>query len=161
MLTPSALVFVAELHRRFDATRYALLARRAARQAKFTASIFPDFVAETRRLRGQDWTVAPLPKCSWPILRIRTRPPGPTWWRASAAQPRLAADVLGVPTLIVARTDAAAAVLFTADVDARDLPFIQQAGERTSEDFCRIRCGVEAGSARGLGPYADLIWTET
>ncbi|UOQ99237.1 isocitrate lyase [Hymenobacter sp. 5317J-9] len=76
---------------------------------------------------------------------------------------RLAADVLGVPTLIVARTDADAADLLTADVDPRDQPFILQEAERTSEGFYRIRCGVEAAIARGLAyaPYADLIWMET
>jgi isocitrate lyase len=76
---------------------------------------------------------------------------------------RLAADVLGVPTLIVARTDADAADLLTADVDERDRPFILQEAERTSEGFYRVRCGVEAGIARGLAyaPYADLIWMET
>ena len=76
---------------------------------------------------------------------------------------RLAADVLGVPTLIVARTDADAADLLTADVDERDQPFVLQEAERTPEGFYRIRCGVEAGIARGLAyaPYADLIWMET
>ena len=76
---------------------------------------------------------------------------------------RLAADVLGVPTLIVARTDADAADLLTADVDPRDQPFVIEGAERTSEGFYRIRCGVEAGIARGLAyaPYADLIWMET
>ncbi|MBG8552588.1 isocitrate lyase [Hymenobacter guriensis] len=76
---------------------------------------------------------------------------------------RLAADVLGVPTLVVARTDADAADLLTADVDTRDQPFILQEAERTSEGFFRVRCGVEAGIARGLAyaPYADLIWMET
>jgi len=76
---------------------------------------------------------------------------------------RLAADVLGVPTLIVARTDADAADLLTSDVDPRDLPFVLQEAERTSEGFYRIRCGVEAAIARGLAyaPYADLIWMET
>ena len=76
---------------------------------------------------------------------------------------RLAADVLNVPTLIVARTDADAADLLTADVDERDLPFIIEGAARTSEGFYRIRCGVEAGIARGLAyaPYADLIWMET
>ena len=76
---------------------------------------------------------------------------------------RLAADVLNVPTLIVARTDADAADLLTADVDPRDVPFIIEGAERTSEGFYRIRCGVEAGIARGLAyaPYADLIWMET
>ncbi|MDU0371088.1 isocitrate lyase [Hymenobacter endophyticus] len=76
---------------------------------------------------------------------------------------RLAADVLGVPTLLVARTDADAADLLTADVDPRDQPFVLQEAERTSEGFFRVRCGVEAGIARGLAyaPYADLIWMET
>ena len=76
---------------------------------------------------------------------------------------RLAADVLGVPTLIVARTDADAADLLTADVDPRDQPFILQEAERTNEGFYRIRCGIDAGIARGLAyaPYADLIWMET
>ncbi|WBA40209.1 isocitrate lyase [Hymenobacter canadensis] len=76
---------------------------------------------------------------------------------------RLAADVQGTPTLVVARTDADAADLLTADVDPRDLPFILQEAERTSEGFYRVRCGVEAGIARGLAyaPYADLIWMET
>ena len=61
ILTPSALAFVAELHRRFDHTRQALLARRAARQVDFAAGILPDFLPETKRIREQDWTVAPLP----------------------------------------------------------------------------------------------------
>ena len=76
---------------------------------------------------------------------------------------RLAADVLGVPTLIVARTDADAADLLTTDVDPRDQPFILQEAERTIEGFYRIRCGIDAGIARGLAyaPYADLIWMET
>ncbi|MDJ0367545.1 isocitrate lyase [Hymenobacter sp. H14-R3] len=76
---------------------------------------------------------------------------------------RLAADVLGVPTLIVARTDADAADLLTADVDERDLPFVRQDADRTPEGFYRVRCGVEAAIARGLAyaPYADLIWMET
>ena len=76
---------------------------------------------------------------------------------------RLATDVLNVPTLIVARTDADAADLLTADVDPRDVPFVIEGAERTSEGFYRIRCGVEAGIARGLAyaPYADLIWMET
>ncbi|SFQ73393.1 malate synthase A [Hymenobacter arizonensis] len=61
ILTPSALAFVAELHRRFDSTRQALLARRAERQADFAAGILPDFLPETKRIREQDWTVSPLP----------------------------------------------------------------------------------------------------
>ena len=74
---------------------------------------------------------------------------------------RLAADVLGVPTLVVARTDARAATLITSDVDERDLPFIT--GERTAEGFYRVRNGMTAGIARGLAyaPYSDLLWMET
>ncbi|HEX8428621.1 isocitrate lyase [Hymenobacter sp.] len=76
---------------------------------------------------------------------------------------RLAADVQGVPTLVIARTDADAADLLTSDVDQRDQPFILQEAERTPEGFFRVRCGVEAGIARGLAyaSYADLIWMET
>ncbi|QDA61098.1 isocitrate lyase [Hymenobacter jejuensis] len=75
---------------------------------------------------------------------------------------RLAADVLDVPTLIVARTDADAADLLTSDIDERDLPFVIDA-TRTSEGFYRVRPCVEACIARGLAyaPYADLIWMET
>ncbi|GAB3307364.1 malate synthase A [Hymenobacter humi] len=62
ILTPSALAFVAELHRRFDQTRRALLGRRAERQADFAAGILPDFLPETKRIREQDWTVAPVPQ---------------------------------------------------------------------------------------------------
>ena len=62
ILTTSALAFVAELHRQFDPTRRELLARRAERQADFAAGILPDFLPETRRIREQDWTVAPLPQ---------------------------------------------------------------------------------------------------
>ncbi len=74
---------------------------------------------------------------------------------------RLAADVLGVPTLVVARTDADAATLLTSDVDERDAPFVT--GERTPEGFFRVTAGVEAAIARGLAyaPYADLVWMET
>ncbi|MCY0897037.1 MAG: isocitrate lyase [Alicyclobacillaceae bacterium] len=74
---------------------------------------------------------------------------------------RLAADVLGVPTLLVARTDANGANLITSDVDERDFPFLT--GERTAEGFYRIRGGLDAAIARGLAyaPYADLIWCET
>ncbi|GAB3637527.1 malate synthase A [Hymenobacter arcticus] len=61
LLSYAALDFVAELHRRFDPTRRALLARRAARQLDFDAGRLPDFLPETRRLREQNWTVAPLP----------------------------------------------------------------------------------------------------
>ena len=74
---------------------------------------------------------------------------------------RLAADVLGIPTLIMARTDADSAHLLTSDIDPRDQKFVT--GERTSEGFFRIRGGIESAIARGLAyaPYADLIWCET
>ena len=74
---------------------------------------------------------------------------------------RLAADVCGVPTLIVARTDADAANLLTSDVDSNDTPFIT--GERTVEGFFRTRAGIEQAISRGLAyaPYADVIWCET
>jgi isocitrate lyase len=74
---------------------------------------------------------------------------------------RLAADVMGVPTLIVARTDANAAELITSDVDSYDAPFIT--GERTPEGFFRTKAGLDQAIARGLAyaPYADLVWCET
>jgi isocitrate lyase len=74
---------------------------------------------------------------------------------------RLAADVCGVPTLVIARTDAHAATLLTSDVDERDKPFIT--GARTAEGFYRVRNGIEPCLARGLAyaPYSDLIWMET
>ena len=74
---------------------------------------------------------------------------------------RLAADVCGVPTVLVARTDADAATLITSDVDERDRPFLT--GERTSEGFFRVRSGIESAIARGISyaPYADLVWCET
>jgi isocitrate lyase len=74
---------------------------------------------------------------------------------------RLAADVLGVPTIVVARTDADAAGLLTSDVDPRDRPFLT--GERSSEGFFATRPGIEQAIARGLAyaPYADLVWCET
>ncbi|MDT0117319.1 isocitrate lyase [Microbacterium sp. PRF11] len=74
---------------------------------------------------------------------------------------RLAADVAGVPTVIIARTDALAADLLTSDVDERDREFLT--GERTSEGFYRVRPGLDAVIARGLAfaPYADLLWVET
>lgn len=74
---------------------------------------------------------------------------------------RLAADVAGVPTLILARTDANAADLLTNDVDPNDQPFIT--GERTSEGFYRVKPGIEQAISRGLAyaPYADLLWCET
>ena len=74
---------------------------------------------------------------------------------------RLAADVLGVPTLVVARTDSLGANLLTTDVDERDRAFVT--GERTAEGFYTVRNGMEAAISRGLAyaPYADLIWCET
>ena len=74
---------------------------------------------------------------------------------------RLAADVCGVPSIIVARTDADAADLLTSDIDDRDKKFVT--GERTSEGFYVVKNGVEQGIDRGLSyaPYADLIWMET
>lgn len=74
---------------------------------------------------------------------------------------RLAADVLDVPTIIIARTDADAADLITSDIDPRDQEFIT--GERTPEGFFRTRAGIDQAIARGLAyaPYADLIWCET
>jgi isocitrate lyase len=74
---------------------------------------------------------------------------------------RLAADVMGVPAVIVARTDADAAQMVTSDVDDADKPFVT--GERTAEGFFRFRSGLDAAIARGLAyaPYADLIWCET
>ncbi|RCV57448.1 isocitrate lyase [Marinitenerispora sediminis] len=74
---------------------------------------------------------------------------------------RLAADVSGVPTLVIARTDAQAATLITSDVDERDRPFVT--GERTAEGFYRVRNGLDACVARGLAyaPYSDLLWMET
>jgi isocitrate lyase len=75
---------------------------------------------------------------------------------------RLAADVMGVPTVLVARTDADAAKLLTSDIDERDRPFIESQ-QRTPEGFYKVRSGVEAAIARGLAyaPYADLVWCET
>jgi isocitrate lyase len=75
---------------------------------------------------------------------------------------RLAADVMGVPTLVMARTDADSANLLTSDVDPRDHEYIVP-GERTSEGFFRVRDGVKSAIARGIAyaPYADLLWWET
>ncbi|WP_022835356.1 isocitrate lyase [Salisaeta longa] len=75
---------------------------------------------------------------------------------------RLAADVLGVPTVLIARTDADSAKLLTSDIDARDRPFITDE-ERTSEGFHRISGGLEMATMRSLAyaPYADLLWFET
>lgn len=74
---------------------------------------------------------------------------------------RLAADVMGVPTIIVARTDADAADLITSDIDPVDQAFIT--GERTPEGFYRTKAGLDQAIARGLAyaPYADLVWCET
>ena len=74
---------------------------------------------------------------------------------------RLAADTMGVPTLIVARTDADAANLLTSDIDERDRKFIT--GERTPEGFFYVEAGIEQGIDRGLSyaPYSDLVWLET
>jgi len=74
---------------------------------------------------------------------------------------RMAADVCGVPTVLVARTDADSASLLTSDIDQRDKPFL--AGERTEEGFFRIHGGIECAIARGLAyaPYRDMLWCET
>ncbi|GAA4857781.1 isocitrate lyase [Luteimonas vadosa] len=74
---------------------------------------------------------------------------------------RLAADVMGVPTLVVARTDAEAADLLTSDIDDNDKPFVT--GERTAEGFFKTRKGLDQAISRGLAyaPYADLVWCET
>jgi isocitrate lyase len=74
---------------------------------------------------------------------------------------RLAADVMNVPTLLVARTDADSANLLTSDVDPRDHHFLT--GERTSEGFYRVKGGIESAIARAISyaPYADLLWCET
>ena len=74
---------------------------------------------------------------------------------------RLAADCMGVPTMLLARTDAEAADLVTSDVDRNDQPFCT--GERTVEGFYRTRAGLDQAVSRGLAyaPYADLIWCET
>jgi isocitrate lyase len=74
---------------------------------------------------------------------------------------RLAADVAGVPTILLARTDAEAASLVTSDIDENDKPFLT--GERTAEGFYRTRNGIEQAIARGLAyaEYADMVWCET
>lgn len=74
---------------------------------------------------------------------------------------RLAADIMGVPTIIIARTDANGAKLLTSDIDPVDREFVT--GERTVEGFFRLRGGLDTAIARGLSyaPYADLIWCET
>ncbi len=75
---------------------------------------------------------------------------------------RLAADVCGVPTIVVARTDADAATLMTSNIDERDQPFILDA-PRTSEGFYQVKNGIEAAIARAVAyaPYADMVWCET
>lgn len=74
---------------------------------------------------------------------------------------RFAADVMGVPTIVLARTDAEAAKLLTSDHDERDRPFLT--GERTQEGFFRVKNGLEQAISRGVSyaPYADLVWCET
>lgn len=74
---------------------------------------------------------------------------------------RLAADVMGVPSVIIARTDADSARLLTSDIDPRDQAFLT--GERSAEGFFYVKSGIEAAIARGLAyaPYSDLIWCET
>ena len=74
---------------------------------------------------------------------------------------RLAADVMGVPSIIIARTDAEAANLLTSDIDERDQPFLN--GERTQEGFFGVKNGIEQCISRGISyaPYADIIWMET
>ncbi len=76
---------------------------------------------------------------------------------------RLAADVMGVPTLLVARTDAHSATLIMSDADPADEPFIDRSRGRTPEGFFHLRGGIETAVARGLAyaPYADLVWCET
>ncbi|MBZ0113185.1 MAG: isocitrate lyase [Thermoanaerobaculia bacterium] len=80
---------------------------------------------------------------------------------ATLTAARLAADVSGVPTVLIARTDADSARLMTSDIDPRDRPFLT--GERTPEGFFRTTGGMEVAIARGLAyaPYADLLWCET
>ncbi|MBP0614912.1 isocitrate lyase [Jiella mangrovi] len=76
---------------------------------------------------------------------------------------RLAADVMGVPTLVIARTDAEAAKLLTSDIDERDRPFVDYDAGRTPEGFYRVKNGLEPCIARAIAyaPYSDLIWCET
>ncbi|TCT44580.1 isocitrate lyase [Martelella mediterranea] len=76
---------------------------------------------------------------------------------------RLAADVMGVPSLVIARTDAEAAKLLTSDIDERDRPFVDYDAGRTAEGFYRVRNGLEPCIARAIAyaPYCDLIWCET
>ena len=81
---------------------------------------------------------------------------------AKLVSARLAADICGVPTVLVARTDAEAARLLTSDIDERDQPYLA-GGDRTTEGFYYIKNGVDTAIARGLAyaPYADLVWCET
>jgi isocitrate lyase len=74
---------------------------------------------------------------------------------------RLAADVMGVPTYLIARTDAVGAKLLSSDIDPRDLPYTT--GERSPEGYYRLKPGLQAAIARGISyaPYADIIWCET
>ncbi len=76
---------------------------------------------------------------------------------------RLAADVMGVPTLVIARTDAEAAKLLTSDIDERDQPFVDYDAGRTAEGFYRVKNGLEPCIARAVAyaPHCDLIWCET
>jgi len=84
-----------------------------------------------------------------------------SWAIRNLIAARLAADVSGVPTIIVARTDAQDADLLLSDVDDADREFLTD--ERTAEGFYRVKCGIDQAIARGLAyaPYADLIWCET
>ncbi|HXF73057.1 MAG TPA: isocitrate lyase [Actinomycetota bacterium] len=84
-----------------------------------------------------------------------------SWFVRTLVAARLAADVCGVPTLLVARTDALSATLLTSDADPADRPFLT--GERTPEGYLRVRAGIEQAIARALAyaPYADLLWCET
>ncbi|MBC8130213.1 MAG: isocitrate lyase, partial [Rhizobiaceae bacterium] len=76
---------------------------------------------------------------------------------------RLAADVMGTPSLVIARTDAEAAKLLTSDIDERDKPFVDYEKDRTTEGFYHVKNGLEPCIARAVAyaPYADLIWCET
>jgi isocitrate lyase len=84
-----------------------------------------------------------------------------SWAIRNLIAARLAADVCGVPTIIVARTDAQDADLLLSEVDEADREFLT--GERTREGFHRVKCGIEQAIARGVAyaPYADLVWCET
>ena len=101
--------------------------------------------------------LASVKKCGHMGGKVHTYPRGGQKLIAA----RFATDVEGVPTLIVARTDANAADLLTSDFDDNDKPFVT--GERTAEGFYRVKPGIEQAISRGLAyaPYADLIWCET